>query len=158
MPDTYAPNDYDDNFCLKPPFLLWLALLFLSRGVLLPFVIGLSASGGGNSESIKYLKDVFATNALIPALIAAPVLLALLRRAPRASALFRWLWTHGRSLLTLSALIDLTFALRIVFEEGTVDQAAFGAIVSAGIDTYFLLYLLTVRRVRDSFSEFPGHS
>jgi len=158
MPDTYAPSDYDDHFCLKPPFLLWLVMLYLSRGILLPLMIGLSASGGGNSQSIMFLKDVFKANALLPALIAAPVLLALLRRSPRASAPFRWLWTHGRSLLVLSALADFAIALCTAWVDGTMDEPAFGAIVSAAIDVYFLLYVLTVRRVRDSFADFPRHS
>lgn len=36
MPRTYSPASYDDNWCLKPPLLLWVALIYLSRAISLP--------------------------------------------------------------------------------------------------------------------------
>ncbi len=33
--DTYDPGSYDANFCLKPPLLLWLAMLYFARALVL---------------------------------------------------------------------------------------------------------------------------
>lgn len=35
MARRYTPSSYDDYFCLKPPVLLWIAALYLSRAVVL---------------------------------------------------------------------------------------------------------------------------
>ena len=40
-PHSYSPSNYDDEMCLKPPLLLWLAVLFLCRAIMLPVVIGI---------------------------------------------------------------------------------------------------------------------
>jgi len=49
-PRRYSLASYDRHLCLKPPLLLWLAALFLSRAISLPLVIGLGSLGGGSAN------------------------------------------------------------------------------------------------------------
>jgi hypothetical protein len=80
-PHSYPESCFDDDFCLKPPVLLWAAGLFLSRGAALPIVFGLGRFAGVNSEALGVLHALWRSDALIPAVFAAPVLYSLVRRA-----------------------------------------------------------------------------
>jgi hypothetical protein len=153
-PDSYPESCFDDDFCLKPPVLLWAAVLFLSRGAALPIVFGLGRFAGVNADALGVLHALWRSDALIPAAFAAPVLYSLVRRLPSASRPVRWIWAHGRALLVLSVLADLALAalsIRGFSELGDALPA-----ICAGIaDAYFLLYLLAARRIRDTFTDFP---
>jgi hypothetical protein len=76
------------------------------------------------------------------------------RRSNNASRPVRWIWTHGRILLALSAAADIALAIpQFMHLEFTDDSVV--SLVSAAVDAYFLLYVLAARRVRDTFLDFP---
>ena len=153
-PNSYPESCFDDEFCLKPPLLLWVALLFLSRGAALPILFGVGRIIGVNSDALTVLRSLWKSDALIAAAFAAPVLYALVRRVPSASQPVRWFWSHGRALLVLSVLADLAVAALSV-RDFSDPGAALPAICAGIVDAYFLLYLIAARRVRDTFNDFP---
>jgi hypothetical protein len=155
QPDSYHSSLYDDDYCLKPPYLLWLAALFLSRGVLLPLVAGLGHFARVEVNAMALMRELWRTNQLIPAAFSAPVLYALVRRTPRASRVVRWVWSHGRTFLILSATSDIALALCSVRPYGELSDGAFAALATCSADVYIVLYVLTARRIRDAFADFP---
>lgn len=156
MARTYSPSSYDDHFCLKPPALLWLAVLYLSRAFVLLVIFDLASVSGIPPEAVAMLRGTVSIYALIPSLAAAPVLYALVRRAPSSTIPVRWIWSHGLVFLTLAALLDCAVSLSAsgIIGGDFADLQA-GALVTAAFDIYFLVYLVATRRVRDAFADFP---
>jgi len=153
-PDRYHPSHFDDEMCLKPPSLLWLAVIYLSRGVVLPIGIGIGHFAGVDDTAFGSLRSLWSVEALLPALLALPVLYALFRRAPSAGRTTRWLWRHGRIFLALSAGLDIALSLfQLATSRLGGDPIITGG--AASVDLYFLAYILMARRVRDTFSDFP---
>lgn len=151
---SYSASHYDDHFCLKPPMLLWAAVLFLSRAITLPLIVGLGNFAGVNPDALSLLRRFWSMEILPASILAAIVLYALLRRVPGASAPVRWLWAQGRVILALSAGIDLALSL-LAAAQSVNGGDVFLNLASAAFDAYFLLYLLFARRARDTFADFP---
>ena len=155
---SYSASSYDDHMCLKPPPLLWLAVLYLSRAVTLPVAMGIGTFAGVNADAIALFHALWSMQTLLPSAIALCVLYALCRRVPNASKTVRWIWAHGRVLLALSGGMDLILSLISfisLIRQGEIDDQAWMSLLTAAADGYFLLYILVARRVRDTFSEFP---
>jgi len=151
---SYSPSDYDDDMCLKPPILLWLALIWLSRAIMLPIAIGLGHVAGVNPDALSMLRDYWQGDQLIPAAISLPVLFVCCRRLSTASKVLRWVWARGRALLILSVGLDIALAAMQLRHQETADEMVL-ALSTTGVDFYLLAYLLAARRVRDTFLDFP---
>ena len=156
MPRSYSPANYDDNWCLKPPLLLWIAIVYLSRAISLPLAAALCSLAGVGADTVSLLRDLWSADAVLSSSIAAAVFYALCRRVPSASEAVRWIWRHGRMLLAIAALLDVCLSLMTPIRQGAGSHQALLFVVGAGIDVYFLLYVLLARRVRDTFAEFPA--
>jgi hypothetical protein len=155
-PPGYSPSSYDDNFCLKPPALLWLAALYLSRAFVLLLASNLVTVIRMDPSIAAMLRGAVNVYSLLPSVIAALVLYALVFRAPSSTRFIRWIWGHGRSILALAAILDC--AALIVGSGmigGDVSDLAAGPLVATLFDIYFLIYILATRRVRDVFASFP---
>ncbi|HUN74174.1 MAG TPA: DUF2919 family protein [Steroidobacteraceae bacterium] len=153
----YGLDDYNGDLCLKPPLLLWIAMLYLSRGILL-FVLSTTGSMAAlSSDAVTLLRGSLSPEMVIPSVMAAAVLCALLRRMPSASKPVRWIWTNGQFLLAAAALADLVLQLldSPLLRGDTYDQPAW-PLVAATVDLYFLAYVFASRRVRDVFADFPA--
>ena len=154
-PFRYDESSYDNNFCLKPSLLLWLAMLYLSRAILLPLVAGV-ASMNGSGDAASLTRGLFSPDAYVPSALALLVIAAWCRRTPSATRVPRWIWTRGRTFLAASAILDLVLPVYAPFQESYgVWQLTTPRLIGAALDTYFLAYLLASRRVRDVFSQFP---
>jgi hypothetical protein len=157
MSRIYGDSSYDDNFCLKPPGLLWLAALYLSRAFLLLVIYVVSSLSRVGPEGMATLRGTVSAYAFVPSLVAAPVLYALICRAPSAAKPLRWIWAHGRTILTLAAILDCAASIA---SSGLIDGDAANlnpiSLLAALFDIYFLVYLLATRRVRDVFADFPA--
>ena len=151
----YHQSLYDDDYCLKPPTLLWLALAFLSRGALLPILAGLGHYARVNTDAVALMRGLWRPDQLFPALFAVPVLYSLIRRTPRAARPVRWIWRQGRMLLAVAAASDIALALYSLKPFGDFDGETFLALGACSTDAYFLLYALFARRLRDAFADFP---
>lgn len=154
-PHRYPPSAYDDEWCLKPPPLLWIALLYLSRGLVVPPLMGMGHYSGVNPDALGMLRDFWQPLCLIPAVIALPVLITAFRRVPRASDAMRWIWRQGRPIVVLAALADITVSLAPTLQRGEFDDASLVPGFCAAFDLYFIAYLLLAARVRDTFCDFP---
>jgi hypothetical protein len=153
---SYNETSYDQYWCLKPSPMLWIAIVYLSRSIMLPMLVGISSmTGAGDTASI--VRSFVGLNALVASLVAFVVVFAYLRRSPSAGAAVRWIWSHGRLLLALAVILDLALglssAVRVTVEDG--GQTAFLAGVAALLDLSVLSYVTMSRRVRDVFSDFP---
>jgi len=155
MQSTYAPSSYDDYFCLKPSFLLWVAVVYLSKAILMPIVMGMGSFIGVNRDALTLFHELWNVQALLPSAIAAAVLLALLRRAPSASRAVRWIWAHGRIFLAVAAVLDLILSVAPLARIGELNDQTVPSLFAGAADVYFLLYILLARRVRDTFCDFP---
>jgi amino acid transporter len=153
--EAYGPRYYDSYWCLKPPMLLWPAVLYLSKGITLPFACWLGTLTGVNADAINLLRNFWTVETLLPSLIAAAVLYALLRRAPSAGRPVRWIWAHGRVLLALSGILDLVLLSISIVRQGGLHDGTLVPLVAAVIDLYCLVYILSARRLRDAWAEFP---
>ena len=154
-PHSYAPSSYDDDMCLKPPLLLWLAVLFLSRAVMLPIVIGIGHIAGVNADAMTLLRGFWSEDELLPALFAVPVLYSLVRRVPTAGGAVRWIWAHGQIFLSLSAALDIALPFVVQLWHRDFNDRLMASLCTAGLDVYFLAYILAARRARDTFLDFP---
>lgn len=157
MRHDYSPHSYDEFFCLKPPFLLWIAMVFLSRAVSGPLLMSVAyVAGGLQTQTLQLLPGLWSVPQIAPSLLAAAVVLATLRRIPRASKYMRWIWAHGRSLLAASAVIDFVLSLTSLYPRGLLGDQAAVPMITLALDLYFLVYILAARRVRDTFADFPA--
>jgi hypothetical protein len=158
MAHSYSASSYDDHFCLKPPALLWLAVLYLSRAfvLLVIYMVSSMSLSRVNPQAVAELRGTVTIYAFIPSLVAAPVLYALLCRAPSSSYLVRWFWSHGRTILILAAIADAAVSISSsgIIGGDVVDLNA-GFLVMVLFDAYFLVYIFATRRIRDVFADFP---
>lgn len=153
---SYPSSYYDDQMCLKPPLLLWVAVLYLSRAITLPVAMAIGHFAGVDSQAITVFRAFWSLDALIPSLIAAVILYTLCRRAPTAPRLVRRIWAHGQTFLAVSAVLDIALLSISLIRQGEVNDQALLSLFAAAVDLYFLVYILAARRVRDAFSEFPA--
>ena len=154
-PARYPQAYYDDDMCLKPPALLWIAVLYLARAITLPVAMGVGHFAGVSAEAMAQLRNYWSADESLPALLALPVLYALVRRNPVASESIRWIWARGRSFLVVSAALDIALRLAPLMAHRNIDDQFLPTAMAAIIDAYFLTYLVTARRVRDTFADFP---
>jgi hypothetical protein len=152
---SYASSYYDSYLCLKPPLLLWAAVLYLSRSITLPIAMAFGRIAHVDSNALTAFRGFWSADGLIPSMIAALMLYALCRRVPNASRPVRWIWAHGRMILAAAAIIDIIRVLLAAMRRGEIDDQSLLSLVAAAIDLYFLVYVLAARRVRHAFSEFP---
>jgi hypothetical protein len=141
--------------CLKPPFLLWVAVLYLSRALTLPIAMALGHFAGVDEKAITLFREFWSAEALIPSAIAAVMLYTLVRRVPTASPPVRWIWAHGRIVLAVSAVLDIALLTMALIRQGEINDQSIWSLVAAGGDLYFLIYILAARRVRHALLEFP---
>jgi hypothetical protein len=156
-PRRYSLASYDRHFCLKPPLLLWLSALFLSRAISIPLVIGIGSLGGGTANANELVHGLFSISTLAPSCIAFPLLCALALRSPSSGQAVRWIFSHGRVLLAAAAILDGALAssgLSIERVENADEQVG-AALLGVFIDVYVCLYVLISKRVRDVFADFP---
>ncbi len=136
--------------------MLWIVLLYLSRAILLPLVLGASSILAINSDTAELLKTLFSAYALAPSLIAGLVLFALIRRSPCASKPLRWIWARAQILLSASAALDCTLTLlHSPLRRADLSDQAGTSLVAAAVDLYFIFYILVARQARDVFADFP---
>jgi hypothetical protein len=156
MAGRYSLSAYDDYFCIKPPLLLWLAVLYLSRAVTVPIVAAVGGFAGVSSDAIALLKSSWSLEGLGPSVAAALVLYAMIRRSPTAPRFVRRVSMHGRLVLAVSAVLDLALSGFLLASQSVQPGHMPPGLITAGADIYFLLYVLLARRVRDTFSDFPA--
>ena len=147
---SYDPWCYDNNLCLKVPFILALSIFYLSRHVIVPLIV-FSIERKTQSEDMFYLLSGSNTLIYLPCGLAALVVaLCWARRTPKAGTMVRRLWGRGRLWLLASALLDI--GIRIATTTNLLKGFTLALLL---LDIYVVLYLFISVRVRDVFADFP---
>jgi len=154
-PHPYPLSHYDNQMCLKAPMLLWVTILYLSRAITLPIAMGIGHAAGVDNMAIEKFHEFWSAYGLIPSLMAALVLITLIRRVPAAPDWMRWVFARGRIFLAAAAISDIALLWTVSIRHGAVENLALWSIVSTALDAAFLAYILASRRVRHVFAEFP---
>ena len=159
MSKLYSFSDYDKYMSLKLDLEVWLIIAYFLR----PFIMKISTiqmGRGAKSGSVSGLKDLVYPNDFgffIAFLATIPVLLlvfAYAKRKPGASGLVRKIWHKGRTLLIVTAVLNLI----IIFVPFLVDltyRINMLGWVQLAIAVYIIFYLYTTQRVKDTFADFP---
>ena len=145
---------YDQYLCVKPPLLLLLALVYLSRAITLPLIAAVGSLGGGTPDLTPLIRGLFGLNTLAPSAIAFAVVCAYCRRSPSGSRLARWIWARGQWLLTLSAVLDFFVTGSSLLHPEINDQMQY-VLLAMAFDLYFLIYVVASGRIRAVFADFP---
>jgi hypothetical protein len=157
---VYSFSSYDKYFALKIDFYTWLIIVYFMRPLILKFSTIQLGRGGVKSDSVSGLRDLVYPNdfgiflAVLVVIPVAVVIFAYAKRKPEASDLVRKLWRNGRNLLVAAAALDIViiFVPLIVLESYSVNTAGWAQLA---IDGGILGYLLTSKRVADTFADFP---
>lgn len=144
---------YNLHGVLRPNWLLKLSLLFLCRHILvLILLVGMSIKGGmkpGTEYLAELLSPVYNITDFLPAML----LYAMGARGPKAKAMTRWIWKHGRQLILFSvALFLFMFGLRTQLAFATYGAVEWAIIAVNGL---IALYIGRSDFIRDLFKEFP---
>ena len=159
MSKIYNFNDYDKYFSLKISFELWLIIVYFLRPVILK-ISTIQMGRGAKSDSVSGLKDLVYPDdfgfflAFLTMIPVALVIFAYMKRKPDAPDYIRTLWRNCGKLLLLAAALNIV----IVFVPFLLDMAYRINLLGWGqmaIAAYIIFYLLTSRRVRDTFADFP---
>jgi len=138
--------------------LLWLALIVLNRHLLFLALAGVSAfvgsrrGLGSDALSMFYSSPRF----LIGSLPALPILIAAIRRGPKAGKLPRWFWRHGRHWLLSAAIFDLALLATSLITGHRALNEWIG--LWAITDLYIIAWLLRSQRLPAVFADFPEAS
>ena len=154
-PHRYPDSCYDDHFCLKPPAMLWVALLYLGRSVALLCANAVGRFAGVDEAALASLHAFWSPEALIPAAIIVPVFLAMLWRSPTAPPAVRRIWQNGRIIMLAAAGVDGLLCVRALLAHSTQETELVQTLGGLCVDVYLLAYIVFSRHVRDSFAEFP---
>ena len=156
---SYGFAAYDRYMSLRPPLLLWIAVLYLSRAIVLPLVAQLVSCTGSTTDATSMMHDQFTPLVLVPSFFAIVVLWVLLAKSPSRGPLMRRIYARGRTLLALSALCDLVVhVVGPALWGGELPEQTLGTLLVGLFDGYFLVFVLVSRQVRDVFASFPPAS
>ena len=159
MSKLYTFSDYDKYMSLKPNFDMWLIVLYFLR----PFILQISSiqmGRGAKSDSVSGLKDLVYPNdfglfiafaATIPVLL---LMFSYAKRKPGASRLVRKIWHGGRTLLLVTAVLNVViiFVPFMLDLTHSINMLGWGQLAIA---LYIIFYLTTTQRVKDTFADFP---
>ena len=160
MSKIYNFSDYDKYLSLKINFELWLIIAWFMRPVILK-ISTIQMGRGAKSDSVSGLKDLvypddfgffLAFVTMIPVVL---VIFAYMKRKPDAPDYIRTLWRNCGKLLLLAAALNVV----VVFVPFLFDLAYRINLIGWGqvaIAAYIIFYLMTSRRVRDTFADFPA--
>lgn len=153
---NYPASAYDDQLVLRPPLGVWVTLAFVLR----PIIV-LVASVTNKADRVGLLNLVYpdrqwAVAHALAALPAIAVAIAYTRRDAKAPAAIRWLWRHGRTLLTTSLAFNVLLLVYPVLTEHS--RFATSALIQSTVCALLAYYLFRSTRVADSFADFPSAS
>lgn len=150
-PSKYDPGCFDDNFCLKLPFLLAVSLVYLSRHIILPLATFGTALKTRSNDMMYLVDGIYELAYAMCSLPALILIIAWIKRIPAAGNSIRWIWARGRWFIATSAVFDLSVRL------ATTANLLKGFTVAACLlDFYILVYLFVSGQARDVFSDFPA--
>ncbi len=151
---VYGSERYDDDLLLKVPVLLWLALAFSVRHLLLLGITFLPTTG----EEIEIFRNLVRPEFLFADLPAAAVLLAGFRRRRPCPGWVSRIWRHAREILTVSIVLYLGLLIRHLLASGeslvqAIDEPL---LISVLFSLAVVAYLWRSPLVADVLRDCPG--
>ena len=159
MSKVYDFSDYDKYLSLKINIDLWLIIAYFMKPLILK-ASTIQMGFGAKSASVSGLKDLVYPHdfgfflALLSTLPVFLLIFAYMKRKPEAPGYIRTLWHNSGKLLLLTAILNIV----IVFVPSLVSMAYQINLLDWGqlaIAACIIVYLLTSRRVKDTFADFP---
>ncbi len=154
----YPPEDFDGNFALKPSPALVLLMFYAARHFL--FVLLAYNPSPRLGSAFGFLQHYTTPISLLFGLPALLVILAWLRRMPKAESIWRVVWRRGKGLLSLSILSHFVFLAHSagpdILASYVLSDSARLVVVNLGVDVLALYYLWRSPRVSDVFADFPA--
>ena len=159
MSKIYSFPDYDKYLSLKLDFNVWLIIAYFLR----PFILKVSTiqmGRGAKSDSVSRLKDMVYPDDFgffIAFLATIPILLlvfAYAKRKPGASRLVRKIWHNGRTLLIVTAVLNMIIIF-VPFLMDLTHRINMLGWAQLAIAIFIVYYLYTTQRVKDTFADFP---
>ncbi|MDA1091430.1 MAG: DUF2919 family protein [Proteobacteria bacterium] len=145
---------YNVDGVLRPNWPLILSLVFLCRHILLLFMIGAMSFKRGPRQGTEYLIDFLSPVYNITDILPLALLLVIGLRSPKAKALPRLIWKHGRWLMLFSITLFLAlFGYRTQLALSTYGPVEWAVIAANGLIAF---YIWTSPFIRDLFNEFPS--
>jgi len=156
-PLLYSFSAYDQYACLKPSLLLIAALLFLSRSYVMPIIAAVTRFSGSTADLQNILPDANPVLGYLLGVPALALLYASIKRTPTSGRFVRWLWNNGRSLLVVITLAQSYVPIReLLLSVGpSLPSSSVADFLVVLVNAQILIFALTSRRVRDTFSQFP---
>lgn len=156
--NKYIFDDYDAYSCPKVPILLVITILFASRHVLLVPIAYLPIFGSNVGYLSGHLSQL--PMLLISGIPGTLVFVAFLRRHPDTGKFWRTIWQHGRHLLTISFLAQISSLLlnrsaHLSNLHNLQDEQRI-TLVSLTTTLLAMYYLWRFAKNRDVFACFPG--
>src|SRR5262245_5493524 len=111
----FSARNLEELMSLRPPGLLIASLIFLCRSVVAVVVLRLAGAG-----LQALVGDINTQGVWIGCFAALPALVLLYgvgARVPTAPAFVRWAWTHGRALVSASALCHIALAMALYWSQ-----------------------------------------
>lgn len=156
MDRIYRTEDYDQHLCLKVPFLLSATLVYSARHIIF-VALAYSPRFSDSFSFIRLYTEPWLVVVDLPALL---VLLAWWQRRPTANSLWRKIWQAGRTLTSLTLVIQLGcwayFQFPKISEIDYLAQSERFPLVSGVVNLLLLYYLWRSHRARDTFLTFPS--
>jgi len=160
MSKIYNFTDYDKYLSLKINFELWLIIAYFLRPLILK-ISTIQMGRGAKSASVSGLKDLVYPDdfgfflAIVTTIPVFLVIFAYMKRKPEAPDYIRTLWRNSRKLLVLTAVLNVVvvfvpFILNMAYR---INLMGWGQLVIAAC---IIAYLVTSRRVKDTFADFPA--
>lgn len=155
----HPPEAYDRHGCLKVSVLLLGTMVYAIRHMLIVFLAyNPSPKLGSTFAFLQPLAEPWFVAADLPALL---VLLAWWQRRPEARPMWRFLWRHGRMMLTTSLLLQTGLLVHAhgltLLESYYLTQGERLALVSLVLNLLLVYYLWRSPRVADTFADFPAN-
>ena len=159
MSKLYNFSDYDKYLSLKIHAEVWLIIAYFLRPLILK-VSTIQMGRGPKTDTVSGLKDLVYPHdfgfflAILATLPVFLVIFAYVKRKPDAPAYIRTLWRNSGNILLLTAGLNIliVFVPSLVGMSYQINLLGWGQLVIA---LCIVAYLLTSRRAKDTFADFP---
>ena len=156
----YTPDDFDKNFCLKPPVFLFFALLYGIKDlifIIVPSVVSFVTK----SSSLDYVENLIQPEMFVTDVLVLLVIISLVKRKDGAHNSWRMVWRYGRLILSLVFLLHFSIYIYGLSELDSVHRVMkhldLKGISFSILDIVCLAYIFFSQHVKDTFNDWPSN-
>lgn len=150
----YKLEDFNQYHVLKIPHLFFVIGVYLLKYPILILLPWIPMMGNASYLTGFVNRHIHWTLLIFSCVPAALMLVAGVRRTPKASVQTRWIWAHGRSLLLFALAADLVILAGLIL--GHRQKLSEYALIVGYLDVMFIVYVWRSQRLREVFKQFPA--